>query len=163
MAGPWRPRNCFSADCWPCVKAAARHRGGSVIWRVGAFLDSLATPWLWPPSEPWCLRRVLAHGPVSLDGLECRPSGGGLLALTVKIGADGVGALYPDDHPVISGVTVGARSPVNPTIMPSTYSPPVPIGRIPVSAWGRGQWGRGQFLILIHKAAKATPPSRPAS
>ena len=30
---------------------------------VGAcFLDSLATPWLWPPSEPWCLRRALAHG-----------------------------------------------------------------------------------------------------
>ena len=36
----------------------------------GRFRDSLATPWLWPPSEPWCLRRALAHGPVLLDGLE---------------------------------------------------------------------------------------------
>ena len=35
----------------------------------GYFLDSLASPWLWPPSEPRCLRRVLAYGPVWLDGL----------------------------------------------------------------------------------------------
>ena len=48
---------------------------------VGAcFLDSLATPWLWPPSEPWCHRRILAHGPVWLDGLGSGSSGGGLPA-----------------------------------------------------------------------------------
>ena len=46
---------------------------------VGAcFLDSLAPPWLWPPSELRCFRCVWAQGLVWLDGLGCRPSGEGL-------------------------------------------------------------------------------------
>ena len=35
---------------------------GGGVQGGGHFLDSLASPWLWPPSEPWCLRRILAQG-----------------------------------------------------------------------------------------------------
>ena len=41
----------------------------------GRFRDSLATPWLWPASEPWHLRRVLAWRLVWLEGLGWGPSG----------------------------------------------------------------------------------------
>lgn len=81
----------------------------------GHFLDSLAPPWLWPPSELRCFRCVWAQGLVWLDGLGCRPSGGEPPSAPWPVTAcTQIGETCAPD--CSSGVRLRRRNPIQPVV-----------------------------------------------